>query len=389
MMELKHHVISGDSHLEIDSKAWVHRVPERYRDQVPHTVRLPNGGDGWVVEGEAPREVPFDLYGGLGRDNWLPFGRKYEGMAGTGSPEQRLQELERGGMDAEVLYPNQVSGPKMWRRIKDDDAYRATVRGYNDWLAEEYCSVAPDRLIGLGVLPYTDVDDAIAEMEYCARLGLRGVMLSGFPNGHGHPAPEDDRFWARALDMGMPITVHIDFDRTGERAGPLFKYPKEDAEALKHTDLVAQVARFGRAGGVNAVQLVLSGVFERFPDLHIFWAENQAGWVPFYMDMADVRYKRHIHWARELLGFEPLKELPSYYLRQNCWWGFQIDPVGVEMRHHMGVDHMVWASDFPHQESEWPNDADVLERNFSGVPEADTRKMVCENVIEFFHLDVN
>ena len=388
-MQLKHQVISGDSHLELDSKVWVHRVPAKYRDKTPHIIRLPNGGDGWVVEDQEPREVPFDLYGGMGRDKWTPFGQIYETMAGTGTPEQRLAELEKGKLDAEVLFPNQVSGPKMWRQIKDDDAYKAVVRGYNDWLAEEYCSVAPDRLLGMGILPYTTIEDAIAEMEYCARLGLKGVLLNGFPSGHGYPMPEDDRFWAASLDMNMPITIHIDLDRSGERAGPLFKYAKEDENALKHTDLVAQVSRFGRAGGINAVQMVLSGLFERFPKLRILWAENQIGWIPFYMDMADVRYKRHIHWTEKLLGFKPLKELPSHYLQENCWWGFQIDPTGVEMRHHMGVDHLVWASDFPHQESEWPNDAEMNERNFAGVPEEERRKMVRDNIIEFLHLDVD
>ena len=171
--------------------------------------------------------------------------------------------------------------------------------------------------------------------------------------------------------------------------GRVLKYAKEDENALKHTDLVAQVSRFGRAGGTNAVQMVLSGLFERFPNLRILWAENQIGWIPFYMDMADVRYKRHIHWTEKLLGFKPLKELPSHYLQENCWWGFQIDPTGVEMRHHMGVDHLVWASDFPHQESEWPNDAEMNERNFAGVPAEERHKMVCDNIVEFLHLDVD
>lgn len=386
-MARAYQVISGDSHLEIDSKPWVHRVSGKHRDQAPRIVRLPNGGDGWVVAGQAPKEVPFDLYGGLGREKWLPFGQSYEGMRGTGPPKQRLQEQDQGGLDAEVLFPNQVSGPKLWRLIKDDAAYKAVVRGYNDWLAEEYCSYAPDRLIGLGILPWSTVDDAIAEMEHCARLGFKGVLLSGFPNGHGYPSLEDDRFWAAALEMKMPVTVHIDLDRTGERAGPLFQYPRENKDATAHTDLVAQVARFGRAGGISVVQLILGGVFDRFPQLRVFFAENQIGWVPFFMEMADVRYQRHIYWSEKLLGFKPLARPPSEYVREHIVWGFQFDPVGVEMRHHMGVKNLIWSSDFPHQESEWPNDAEVLAQNFAGVSAEERRRMVCGNTIEFLHLD--
>ncbi|MDA1216187.1 MAG: amidohydrolase family protein, partial [Chloroflexi bacterium] len=153
--------------------------------------------------------------------------------------------------------------------MKDDVAYNAVVRGYNDWLAEEYCPTALDRLIGLGVLPYSSLDATMDELENCAKLGFKGVILNGFPNGHGYPLPEDAHFWAAVLAMDMPVAVHVDLDRTGERAGPFFKYPVNDEDAFRYTDLVAQVARFGRAAGANAIQLIVSGLFDRFPNLRI------------------------------------------------------------------------------------------------------------------------
>ena len=389
-MATHYQYISGDSHVEVDSARWVHRVEAKYRDRAPRLVRLPNGGDGWVIEGRAPREVSADLYGGKGRDVWQPFGQTYEGTAGTGPPEQRLREQDADGVDAEVLFPNQVSGPKFWRLIEDDDAYRAVVRGYNDWLAEEYCSVAPERLIGVGVLPWTSVDDTIGEMERCARMGLKAVMLTGLPNGTGHPAEEDDRFWAAALDMEMPITVHVDLDRTGDRAGALFEYPKEHKEV--RMGLVEQVGRFSPSrgsGAITAVQLVLAGVFDRFPRLRVLFAENQIGWIPFFLQGADVRYERHVTWAERLLGFAPLARPPSEYMREHCLWGFQFDRVGVEMRHHMGTDHLLWGSDFPHQESDWPDSMKIIDENFEGVSEEERYQMVAGNAIDFFHLDAS
>jgi hypothetical protein len=125
-------------------------------------------------------------------------------------------------------------GTKFWRRIEDDAAYKAVVHAYNSWLAEEYCAVAPDRLIGVGILPLTcDVADTIEEMEYCAGAGFKTVLLQGFPCGKAYPAEEDDQFWSAALDLNMPVSVHVDLDRTGERAGPLFKYPEEPPELMK------------------------------------------------------------------------------------------------------------------------------------------------------------
>ena len=390
MAAREYRCISGDSHLEVDANRWVHRVPEKFRERAPRLIKTATGGDAWVIEGSAAREVPSDLYGGKGRDHWQPFGQTYEGTPGTGSPRQRVEEQDRDGIDAEVLYPCQVGGPWLWRNIPDNDAYLSIVRGYNDWLAEEYCAEAPDRLIGLGIIPMTKVDDAVAEMQHCANLGYKGVLLSAFPNNKGYPTPEDDRFWAAAQDLAMPVTIHIELNRLGERSGPLLKYPREDPETMKKLGaigLAEQVSRFHRVGGLNAVQMVLDGLFDRFPNLRVYIAETHAGWLPFFLHMADLRYERHHWWAEELLGFKPLKGLPSEYIREHFYWGFLDDPIGVELRHHVGVDRLIWATDFPHQESDWPDSRAVVDRIFEGVPEDDKHKMLVSNVVEFFHLD--
>jgi predicted TIM-barrel fold metal-dependent hydrolase len=392
-MARNYRYVSGDSHLEIDSRHWIDRVPAQYRQQAPRLVRQSDGSDAWIIGDKITRPAAAaDLYGGKGRDRYVPFGGKYEGTPGTGSPRQRILEQDQDGIDAEVLFPSQQGGPKFWRRIEDDGAYKAIVRAYNRWLAEEYCAVDPERLIGVGILPLThEVADTVAELEYCAKVGLKTVLLQGFPSGKAYPSQEDDRFWAAALDLNMPISVHVELDRSGERAAPLFKYPQEPSDIMDKLthDLVGQVARFGPergSGSVAAAQWVLSGLFDRFPSLRIFFAENQIGWIPFFLQGADIRYNRHVHWAERLLGFKPLPHLPSEYIREHCLWGFQFDRVGVELRHRINLDHLIWGSDFPHQESDWPDSMGVIERNFEGVPEDEKYKMVCGNAIEFFHL---
>jgi predicted TIM-barrel fold metal-dependent hydrolase len=392
-MARRYRYISGDSHLEIDSKHWIDRVPERFRDRAPRLVRQPDESDAWIINNNVVRPAAAaDLYGGKGRDQYVPFAGKYEGTPGTGSPEQRLSEQNRDGIDAEVLFPSQQGGPKFWRHIPDDEAYKAILHAYNRWLSEEYCALDPDRLIGVGILPLaTNVEDTIKEMEYCANAGLKTVLLQGFPSGKPYPSKEDDRFWAASLDLNIPVSVHVDLDRSGERAGPLLKYPREREELMQKIthDLVDQVARFGPVrgnGSVAAVQWVLSGLFERFPRLRIFFAENQIGWIPFFLQGADVRYDRHYRWAERLLGFKPLRRLPSEYIREHCLWGFQFDRVGVELRHKINIDRLIWGSDFPHQESDWPESMTVIENNFAGVPQQEKHKMVCGNAVEFFHL---
>ncbi|MEA2638636.1 MAG: hypothetical protein QOF51_30, partial [Chloroflexota bacterium] len=347
--------VSGDSHLQIEPTRWVDRVPAKHRDRAPRLIRMPDGGDAWMIEGQPLRQDAADIYGGKGRDVWQPYGQQYEGTPGTGSPEQRVREQELDGIDAEVLFPAQQAGPRLWRNIKDDDAYAAVVHAYNEWLAEDYCAAAPDRLIGVGVIPRSNLADALAELDHCAKLGLKTVVLSGFPSARSYPTPEDDEFWGAALSIGMPITVHVEFDKSG--GGPLFKYPQSPAELGPNpAGLIGQVTndKFCRLGGTNAVQLIFAGVFDRFPTLRIDFAENQIGWIPFFLEMADVRYERHSGWAERLLGMKPLDRRPSEYIREHCYWGFQHDKVGVSLRHQMGVNRLIWATDFPHQESDWP-----------------------------------
>jgi len=173
----------------------------------------------------------------------------------------------------------------------------------------------------------------------------------------------------------------------------LLKYPNE-TKGLRDSigplgDVAAQTAKFAQVGAVNAVQMVLDGLFDRLAEHRLFIGETKVGWLPWFKHMADQRFDRHKGWSEELLGWKPFARdvPPSAYITDHFLWGFQCDPPGVEMRHNIGVQNMVWATDFPHQESEYPNSNKVLARNFDGIPEEDRYAMVAGNCIEFFHLD--
>ena len=390
-MARDYRLMSSDGHLEVPPEHWVHRVPEKYRDRAPKTIELPGGGDALVIEGMPPREANFlDLRAGRASGQWQPFGLRVEDAAGVGPPEKRIREQDEDGLDAEVLFPAQVAGPSLWRNITDDDAYKAMIRGYNDWLGKDYCPAAPDRLIGMGIIPWTNVDDAVAELKHIAKLGLKGVVLGSFPNGKSYPMPEDDKFWATALDMGMPLTVHVTFDRSGPRESePTFRYPKEDPETMKRIrrPLLEWVTNFGLRPAIGITQMVFSGVFDRFPDLRMFFAETRLGWVPFWLEHADLWYQRHIGWAEEELGFKPLKRLPSEYVREHILFSVQYERVAVELRHHIGVDHIMFATDFPHIECEWPDTKPIVEDIYANVPEDEKYKIWAGNAVKYFNLE--
>jgi predicted TIM-barrel fold metal-dependent hydrolase len=253
--------------------------------------------------------------------------------------------------------------------------------------------VAPDRLIGLGVIPWTSLEDAIAELQHCKKLGLKGVNLGVFPNGKAYPKPEDDAFWAAAIDLQMPLTVHVGFDRLGPRAQqPTFEYPGADPEMLKKVGprkIVDWVALpfLSLPPSISLAQLTMSGVFDRLPSLKIFFAETRLGWVPFWMEEADYWFERHRHWAERLLGFTPPKRKPSEYVQEHISFSVQhVERVAIELRHHMGVGHVMFATDFPHIECDWPNTRPFAEKLFAGVPRDEAFKIAAGNVLDFFRL---
>src|SRR5947209_7294591 len=203
--------ISADSHLEIPGDRWIHRVPETLRGLAPTRVSLPGGGEAHFIDGQ-PLRVEAER-------SLKSHDRRLEARSGSwdendggGPPAQRLSEQDVDGVDAEVLFPGTTGGPNFWRSgIKDDEAYTDVVAAYNSWLAEEYCSVAPDRLLGVGVIPEVDTATAIEELERCAKLGLKAVQLMAFPAGKMYPTPEDDAFWAVASEIDIGLTLHVEF----------------------------------------------------------------------------------------------------------------------------------------------------------------------------------
>ena len=382
-MARQYRIISADSHLEISPERWTPHVAAKYRDRAPHLVKLPNGGEATVIENR-PVNVLGLAVTGRGYEEFKPTGVTYGGNPGTGSPEQRLKEQDQDGVDAEVLF----TGPgnvRFWRGISNDEALKVVVHGYNEFLAEEYCAVARDRLLAMAVIPPTGIDDAVSEIEYCARAGLKGVMLGGFPSGRGVPTPEDDLFWAAAVDLAMPVTVHVGFI-TNERPAFLYKRRPTEAESFGQ-DPVLNLTRFAGETALNAVQLILAGVFDRFPKLRIYWAETMIGWIPYFLLQLDDNYERTRHWAERFYGLESPPRPLSEYIREHCWWGFLKDPFGVEMRHRIGVERVMWGSDFPHSAGNWPYSRKLIDEMFAGVPQPELKQMVALNAVKFFHLD--
>lgn len=377
--------ISADAHIEVPPNIWSKDVSAPFKDIAPKHIKLPNGGDGFLVEGGI-YQGGSNLYAGKNPKEYRPIGLKWVDMAGTGDGNQRLREMDQDGVDAEVLFPGVGGVRNITRGIRNDDAYHELVRTYNRWLVEEYCAPDSERLIGVCCIPERGLDQAMEALEYAAKSGIKVVDLARYPSGKLYPTPEDDRFWAAALDLQMPVAVHVRFPRP---QGQVFRYPVEPPSHLRPPDFVERLARYGIRGALTVVQMVMSGLFDRFPALHLYFAESQIGWVPIYLEQMDHNYERHRYWAEEIYGLKPLKRLPSEYIKEHIYWGFFDDPVGIKLRHEVGVDRIVWGGDFPHVESDWPESGQALARQLKDVPPDEQAKIVAGNAAKFLHLDDN
>ncbi len=365
----KYNVISADGHLEVPLD-FASRMPAKHRELAPVLVTKDDGSECWRM-GEWERENNGNLVCDLAYDEFVPSMNRYHHedgslRPGTGSPEQRLREQDSDGIDAEVLYPP-VYGMGFLRNMigKDKDAYLAMTRAYNDFV-REYSSVAPDRLIGVAMVPETGVDDAIAELERCKKVALDAVALTMWPNGGPAYRPEDDRFFAAAVDLDVKMSPHAGF------GGPGVPTPTTPNFVL---------AGEGRSA-YTIGQLILHGVFDRFPSLKFYFAETQAGWLPYNLLRVDEVYLRWGHyWDVKL------ERMPSEYYREHIRLSFTSDRLAVKYRYDIGLDMLMWGSDFPHAIGTYPHSREFLSEIFEDVPESERRKILVDNVCEFFDLD--
>jgi predicted TIM-barrel fold metal-dependent hydrolase len=382
----KYEVVSTDSHLEVPPYMWEPYVDADFREFVPKVVKLPTGGDAWLMPGKSqPVPLGLNFSAGRGFENLKPSGISYdEDLVGAGDATQRLAEMDQDGVDAELLFPA-VSGQRTLDAAAiPGEAYVALARGYNDWLSQEYTAADRDRLWGLAILPCSTVDDAIAELERVAGMpGIRGVVLHQWPNGKPHPVPdEDDRFWKRAVELNVPLTAHVIL------GGGLEAETKAMAEAAASGVSLLNFAPMTRmlsktaAHGAPVIQFIQSGTLDRFPELQIFFAETQIGWIPEFKEDADENWRRHRYWS----GADEWAHEPSWYIDHHFHWGFQIDRFGVKVRHDIGIDNIQWSTDFPHVQCDWPNSRQIIEDQFADVPEDERRKILCDNALNYFHI---
>jgi predicted TIM-barrel fold metal-dependent hydrolase len=343
-------------------------LPSRYHDEF----------DAWAATYEIPYE---DLKGPDADRNW--------------DNGRRLAELESEGIVAEVVFPNTIPPFFATASLADQpppdsaaerDARWAGLQAHNRWMAD-FCADAPGRRAGMVQIMLDDIDAAAAEVRWAKDAGLRGgVLLPGAPPGSGLVPLYDPNYyeplWRVCEELGMPVNHH-----SGSAA------PATGDEPEDKVVLLLEVTWWAHR---TFTHLLVSGAFERHPGLQLVLTEQGTAWLPeelarldFFFDrMSGATASQEIEWGQVVTGRLSLR--PSEYWARQCHVGSSfIRPAEVALRHQVGVDRIMWGSDYPHKEGCHPYTRDHLRASFAGVEPPEVAAMLGGNAAEVYDFDVD
>jgi predicted TIM-barrel fold metal-dependent hydrolase len=362
MSKPEYRVISADSHVIEPYDLWNDRVPAKFRDRLPKLVREENTDVLVCADVKLPSvSMLAGCYRKDDEQRWE--GRWDEDVPVSAyDPGVRLKDLALDGVDAEVVFP--TLGLQFFSL--DDFEFRwAMFRAYNDWLAEEFCGAFPDQFFGIAMLDTEDVDSAVAELARAKELGLAGAMVPMYSTQDDpYYSERFDPLWAASIDLQMPLNFHLLTSR----------------EKLKLTEdgsMPSPGKLMSLAAGIQPllVDLIAYGLFDRFPELVVVSAENDAGWAAHLMQTADYNWKRVYR-----LGGPRSEQEPSHYFHHNLRMTFMRDRAAIVARDIIGVETMMWGNDFPHETSTWPHSAEAFDELFHDQPQEVRDAIVCGNV---------
>lgn len=292
---------------------------------------------------------------------------------GYRDPHARLKAMDRDNVEAEVIF-SEVGGAKLATPGLMGDSWVDALKGFNDAMAD-FASVAPDRLLCAYQLPLYDIDFAVEEVDRLAKKGARGVQIPSFPSELGLPDFYDKRYgplWSKLEETNIAVLNHLEVRKAMWEVFRRDPTPQKGIFTATPAMAMAETIMFW----------ILTGTLERHPNLRVILVEPGLGWIPWFIDLLDKRMDEHYE-------FPGVKMKPSEYFRRQMGATFMHEPQALgEMYRAFGPDCLYWSTDFPHPATCWPNSQRQVQEQFAeaGIPEADRRKIVCENAAVAFNL---
>ena len=369
--------ISVDDHVVEPPDMFDGRLPAKYADQAPRVERNERGDDVWTFNGAVIPNIGLNAVAGRPRSEYGVDPTSFDEMRpGCHDVHERVKDMSAGGVLASMCFPSFPSfSGRLFAVCEDKDLALAVTQAYNDWHIEGWCGAYPERFIPMALPILWDPELCAAEIRRVAAKGCHSITFTENPAALGYPSfhdPHWDPMWRALVEEGTIVNVHL--GSSGQLAITAADAPMDVMITLQPMNIC-----------MAAADLVWSRVFKEFKDVRVALSEGGTGWIPYFLDRLDRTYEMHHQWTGQDFG----DERPSDIFRRHILTCFIADPIGVQLRHEIGIDNICWEMDYPHSDSSWPRApeefAAVCERY--DVPDEDVERMSHANAMRWYRFD--
>lgn len=369
-------LISVDDHIIEPPDMFVNHLPAKYRDDAPRLEHREDGTDVWRFRDAVLPNVALNAVAGRPKEE---YGLEPQGLdeirPGCYDVHERVKDMDAGGVLAQMNFPSFPGFAARLFETENSDLSYALVRAYNDWHIDEWCGAYPGRFIPMALPAIWDVDACVKEVRRVAEKGCHSLTFTENPGAMGFPSFHDpywNPLWQALCDTDTVMNLHI--GSSGRLAVPSADGPPDTMITLQPMNLVQAAA-----------DLIWSRPIKEYPDLKIALSEGGTGWIPYFLERIDRTFEMHATWTLQDFG----GKLPSEVFREHFLTCFISDPIGVKLRHEIGIDNICWEADYPHSDSMWPNAPEELHGVLTEheVPDEDTNKMTYQNAMRWYSFD--
>ena len=369
--------ISVDDHVVEPPNVFEGRLPSKYAGLAPKVVHTSGGNDVWVFDGQTIPNIGLNAVAGRPKEEYGVNPTSFEEMRpGCYDVNERVKDMSAGGVLACLCFPSFPSfSGRLFMGADDKDLALAIVQAYNDWHIDEWCGTHPGRFIPMALPVLWDPELCATEIRRVAAKGCHALTFTENPATLGLPSFHDthwDPVWRALVDVGTVLNVHL--GSSGKLAVTAPDAPMDVMITLQPMNIC-----------MAAADLVWSRVFKEYPTLRVALSEGGTGWIPYFLDRLDRTYDMHHLWTGQDFG----GRVPSDVFREHILTCFIADPVGLTLRHEIGIDNICWEQDYPHSDSSWPNAPEELVQMAAryDVPRTDLDKITHENAMRWYQFD--
>lgn len=366
-------LFSVDDHIIEPADVWTKRLPSRFRDIGPRIIEE-DGKNLWVYESERIDNVGLNAVAGRPKEEWgldpVDFS---EMLPACYDPRARVELMREQGVVGSVCFPSLPGfGGRVLLQMKDKELADHCVRAYNDFVIDEWCGAAPEFYVPLSIIQLWDPEAAAAEIRRNAEKGSRTVSFPDNPVPLGLPGIHDtywDPVWRAMEETEQVVSVHIG------ASGRLFKA----SDAMLFTAVISSGPAMASIEFIADV--LFSRVVHEFPRLKFVMTEGGIGYLPYLLERMDLAWENNRHWETTVNS----NAKPSDLFQQSFWVCAVNETFGIQhASSHIGIDKILWETDFPHAETCWPNSQQEAEKQFAGLSEDAVARISHLNAQEIF-----